>query len=58
VTQGLLFGSLSGDGTLSAYNLKKGKLIARSDQLEDELLSIAIIKVISAAWRSPFMFVL
>ena len=35
----------SGDGTLCAYNLKKGKLILRSDQLEDELLSVEIIKV-------------
>ena len=30
---------------MSVFNLKKGKLIARSDQIEDELLSVAIIKV-------------
>eukprot|EP01102_Stenamoeba_stenopodia_P002080 TRINITY_DN1183_c0_g3_i1.p1 TRINITY_DN1183_c0_g3~~TRINITY_DN1183_c0_g3_i1.p1 ORF type:complete len:474 (+),score=167.90 TRINITY_DN1183_c0_g3_i1:77-1498(+) len=34
----------SADGTLSVINLKAGKLEDRSDQLEDELLSVAIVK--------------
>ena len=38
-------GLCSGDGTLSSYNFKSGKLNGRSDELEDELLSIQIIKV-------------
>eukprot|EP01044_Picomonas_judraskeda_P017955 COSAG03_NODE_3468_length_1993_cov_5.644139_2_plen_295_part_00 len=36
--------STSGDGTLCAYNLRKGKLERRSDQLEDELLSCVTLK--------------
>ena len=36
--------STSGDGTLCAYNLRKGKLECRSDQLEDELLSCVTLK--------------
>lgn len=36
--------STSGDGTLCAYNLRKGKLELRSDQLEDELLSCVTLK--------------
>ena len=36
--------SSSGDGTLAAYNLRRGKLELRSDQLEDELLSCALVK--------------
>ena len=36
--------SCSGDGTLAAYNLRKAKLELRSDQLEDELLSCALLK--------------
>jgi WD repeat-containing protein 55 len=34
----------SGDGTIAAYNLRQGKLELRSDQLEDEHLSCAVIK--------------
>ena len=34
----------SGDGTLSVFDLKAGKLEAQSEHQEDELLSIAIIK--------------
>lgn len=34
----------SGDGRLSAINLKAGKVEGVSDQIEDELLSVAIIK--------------
>ncbi|CAM9781333.1 unnamed protein product, partial [Phaeothamnion confervicola] len=34
----------SGDGTLSAYDLRKQKLWGRSDEQEDELLSVQIIK--------------
>ena len=37
--------SCSGDGRLSAINLRKGTLIALSDQIEDELLSVEILKV-------------
>lgn len=33
-----------GDGFLSAWNRKSGKLLAMSDQMEDELLSLQIIK--------------
>jgi WD40 repeat protein len=36
--------SCSGDGTLAAYNLRRAKLERRSDQLEDELLSCALLK--------------
>lgn len=37
--------SVGGDGHLSVYDMRgRGKLLARSDQLEDELLSIAVIK--------------
>lgn len=34
----------SGDGYLSVLHLRKGTLEARSDNTEDELLSIAIVK--------------
>jgi len=34
----------SGDGTLSVFDLRKGVLEAMSDNMEDELLSIAIVK--------------
>lgn len=34
----------SGDGTLSSYDLRKNKLEGRSDDLEDELLSVVIGK--------------
>ena len=36
--------STSGDGTLSAVNFPRGKLIKKSDEQEDELLSMAIVK--------------
>jgi len=37
--------AVSGDGTLSVHSLRHpGKLIAQSDNLEDELLSLAVIK--------------
>ncbi|CAI8015450.1 WD repeat-containing protein 55 [Geodia barretti] len=35
----------SGDGTLSAFDLRQKKLEQRSDQSESELLSLAIVKV-------------
>ena len=35
----------SGDGRLSCINLRKGKAVGVSDQLEDELLSLQIMKV-------------
>eukprot|EP01089_Gocevia_fonbrunei_P013969 TRINITY_DN3722_c0_g1_i1.p1 TRINITY_DN3722_c0_g1~~TRINITY_DN3722_c0_g1_i1.p1 ORF type:complete len:361 (-),score=94.50 TRINITY_DN3722_c0_g1_i1:37-1119(-) len=34
----------SGDSTLSVFNARKGKLQSRSDYVNDELLSIAVIK--------------
>lgn len=34
----------SGDGTLSGFDLRKGKLEHRSDNQEDELLSLAVLK--------------
>jgi hypothetical protein len=36
----------SGDGTLSAFDLRAKKLLGRSDQQEDELLSVVIVKVL------------
>lgn len=33
-----------GDGRLSAYDLRKNILAGKSDELEDELLSVAVIK--------------
>ena len=36
----------SGDGFLSVYDIRKGVLEAMSDCMDDELLSIAIVKVI------------
>lgn len=33
-----------GDGRLAAYSMKKGKMVAVSDEQEDELLSLAILK--------------
>lgn len=38
----------SGDGTLCVLNLRKGVLEAASDNQEDELLSLALIKVTQA----------
>jgi len=35
----------SGDGTLAVYDPRYHKAVARSDQLEDELLSLAVMKV-------------
>ena len=34
----------SGDGTLSGYDLRRGKLEHRSDNQEDELLSVCVLK--------------
>lgn len=45
----------SGDGTLVVLNTTKGTLEAASDNMDDELLSIAIIKV--CANRVFFLFV-
>ena len=37
--------SVSGDGTLSLYDLRKGKVIARSeDDADDEMLSVRVVK--------------
>lgn len=36
--------STSGDGTLAAYNMRRGKLDERSDQNETELLSCVPLK--------------
>lgn len=35
----------SGDGTLAVYDPRYNKAVAVSDQLEDELLSVAVVKV-------------
>lgn len=35
----------SGDGTLAVYDIRKGTLYAMSDNMEDELLSLALLKV-------------
>lgn len=34
----------SGDGCLSVFDLRAGRLLARSDQQDDELLSLALLK--------------
>jgi WD repeat-containing protein 55 len=34
----------SGDGCLSVFDLRAGRLLARSDQQDDELLSLALVK--------------
>jgi len=34
----------SGDGTLSIFDLRKGKLDAMSDNMDDELLSVVVVK--------------
>lgn len=36
--------SVSGDGTLAIHSLKRGKLVALSDNQEDELLSVTLMK--------------
>jgi WD40 repeat protein len=36
--------SVSGDGTLAIHSLKRGKLVAQSDNQEDELLSCCLVK--------------
>ena len=38
----------SGDGTLAVYDPRYNKAVAVSDQLEDELLSVAVVKVRTA----------
>ena len=42
----------SGDGSLTAVDLKQRKLLQRSDTNESELLSLAIVKV-DLVWHSP-----
>ena len=39
-----------GDGFFSVFDLRKGELFARSDNMEEDILSLAIIKV-----RRPFV---
>jgi len=34
----------SGDGTIAAYNVNQNKMVGRSDNLEDELLSITLLR--------------
>ena len=41
----LYFVSVSGDGTLSVFNVRRQKIEERSDNMESELLSLAIVKV-------------
>lgn len=35
----------SGDGNLGVFDIRKGSLYAMSDNMEDELLSIVMMKV-------------
>ena len=35
----------SGDGTLSAFDMRTRKILGRSDQQDDELLSVVVLKV-------------
>ena len=35
----------SGDGTLSVFNVRRQKIEQRSDNMESELLSLAVVKV-------------
>ena len=37
--------SFSGDGTLSIFNIRRQKIEQRSDNMESELLSVAVVKV-------------
>ena len=37
--------SYSGDGTLSIFNIRRQKIEQRSDNMESELLSVAVVKV-------------
>ena len=37
----------SGDGYLSVFDVRRPDIVARSDNLEDELLSLALVKVYS-----------
>ena len=46
----LYFVSGSGDGTLSVFNVRRQKIEERSDNMESELLSLAIVKV-KYAWE-------
>lgn len=41
----LLFLLCSGDGTLSVFHMRKAGLESQSDNMEDELLSVAVLKV-------------
>eukprot|EP01117_Protostelium_nocturnum_P015807 TRINITY_DN6159_c0_g1_i1.p1 TRINITY_DN6159_c0_g1~~TRINITY_DN6159_c0_g1_i1.p1 ORF type:complete len:406 (-),score=143.81 TRINITY_DN6159_c0_g1_i1:79-1296(-) len=36
--------SVGGDGYLAVYNMRKGKLEARSDNIEEEIMSVKIVK--------------
>ena len=36
---------VSGDGTLSVFNVRRQKIEQRSDNMESELLSLAVVKV-------------
>jgi len=36
---------ISGDGTLSVHDIRRSGLVAMSDEQDDELLSVAIVKV-------------
>lgn len=38
--------SYSGDGTLSVFNIRRQKIEQRSDNMESELLSVTVVKVI------------
>lgn len=44
--------AVGGDGYLSTWDIRKPDVVAMSDQIEDELLSIALMKVM----LNPYFF--
>lgn len=47
---------VSGDGYLSVFDMRKGVLEARSDQEEEDLLSIALVKVSMSSLQLMWVF--
>lgn len=45
--------SAGGDGRLGVYDLRKWRMVAMSDEQEDELLSVCIMKACRAPLRLP-----
>lgn len=44
----------SGDGTLSVFNIRRQKIDHRSDNMETELLSVAIVKVYNIVFEGSW----